>query len=73
MRTLWSRLAGLFGRRHRDGDLDEEVNFHLEMLVQQHMRAGLTADAARAAARRSFGGTARARSCERPPSPSPPC
>ena len=56
MRTLWSRLAGLFGRRHRDGDLDDEVNFHLEMLVQEHMRAGLTADAARAAARRSFGG-----------------
>ena len=56
MRTLWSRLAGLFGRRHRDGDLDDEVNFHLEMLVQQHMRAGLTPDAARASARRSFGG-----------------
>ena len=56
MRTLWSRLAGLAGRRHRDGDLDDEVTFHLEMLAQEHMRRGMAADEAHAAARRAFGG-----------------
>jgi predicted permease len=56
MRTLWSRLAGFFGRRHGDGELDDEVDFHLEMLAQEHARRGMNADEARAAARRAFGG-----------------
>src|SRR5262245_57808670 len=29
LRVLWSRLIGVFGRRHRDGDLDADVRTHL--------------------------------------------
>jgi putative ABC transport system permease protein len=56
MRTLLARLAGIFGWRHRDRDLDDEVRFHLDMLASDYLREGMSADEARAAARRSFGG-----------------
>ena len=53
---LWSRLLGMVGRRHRDDDLDADVKAHLDLLVERHVREGLSLDAARAAARRDFGG-----------------
>lgn len=56
MRRLLSRTLALFRRRHLDAQLDDEVEFHLEMLVQEHMRRGLPEGEARAAARRAFGG-----------------
>ena len=56
MRRWLSRLAGFLGRRHRDGDLDDEVRFHIEMLAQEHVRRGMTPADARAAALRTFGG-----------------
>jgi len=57
MRALLSRLAGLVRRRHGDDDLDEEVRFHLDMLADEFVRRGMTADEARLHARRHFGGT----------------
>lgn len=56
VRELYARTRGVFGWRARETDLDEEVQFHIEMLVQEHLRRGLSAREARAAALRHFGG-----------------
>jgi len=56
MRTLWKRLTALFSKRQWDGELDEEVEIHLEMRAAELRQQGLDAGAARAAARREFGG-----------------
>ena len=56
MRTLLSRLSALFRTRRLDSQLDDEVRFHIDMLVQEHVRRGMPEAAARAAALRSFGG-----------------
>jgi predicted permease len=63
LRTLWARLAGR--ARCRDGDLDEELQLHLDLLTEEHLRGGLPLDEARLAARRSFGGVAQAREAYR--------
>src|SRR5689334_11342779 len=55
LRIVWSRVLGLLGRRHRDDDLDADIQAHLELLAARHVRNGLSIDAARAAARREFG------------------
>lgn len=56
MRTLWNRLTALFSQRRRDRDLSEEVEVHLEMRAAELRQQGLDPNAARAAARRDFGG-----------------
>src|SRR4030095_6120236 len=56
VRVLWSRLLGAIGRRHRDNNLDAAVQAHLDALAAKYMREGVPLDAARAAARRDFGG-----------------
>jgi putative ABC transport system permease protein len=55
IRVLLARVLGLFGRRHVDADLDEEIRAHLDLATAEHMRRGLSADEARMAARRDFG------------------
>jgi putative ABC transport system permease protein len=56
VRQLLSRTLALFTRRRLDAQLDDEVEFHLEMLAEAHKRRGLSEADARAAARREFGG-----------------
>ena len=56
MRTWIARLGGLLRRTARDRDLDDEVGFHLAMLAEDWQRRGLSAEEARAAALRHFGG-----------------
>ncbi len=56
VRVLWSRLLGLLGRRHRDADLDDDIHAHLDLLTARYVSDGLSEEAARAAARRDFGG-----------------
>jgi predicted permease len=58
MREWLARGAGaLTGRGTRaEGDLDDEVRFHLDMLIERHVREGMSPDDARAAALRAFGG-----------------
>jgi len=51
MNKLWRRLAFLLFRRRFDGDLEEEMRFHLEMKA----RASGGTDDARYAAKRQFG------------------
>jgi hypothetical protein len=56
LRIVWSRIVGLVRRRRRDAGLDEEIHTHLDLLATEYMRRGLSADQARDAARREFGG-----------------
>jgi predicted permease len=56
LREFASRLRGLFWKSRLDRDLDEELRAHLDMLVEENLRRGMTAEEARRAARRSFGG-----------------
>lgn len=56
LRELASRISGMFGRNRLDRDLDEELSVHLEMLVEENVRRGMSLTEARYAAQRSFGG-----------------
>jgi len=56
MKSLLSRILGLFGRQRRDADLASEVDAHLDQLAGDYVRRGLSPRDARAAARREFGG-----------------
>src|SRR5580700_10983261 len=49
------RLRMLIHRHQFDADLEEEMRLHLELRQQEHLESGMTADDARAAARRRFG------------------
>jgi predicted permease len=50
------RLRSLFRRSRVERDLDDEIQFHLDHLVECHVRRGLSSDEAREAARRSMRG-----------------
>src|SRR5688500_16779405 len=54
--VLVSRLLDALLRRRRDSRLSEEITTHLELLTDDYVARGLTPNAARAAARRAFGG-----------------
>jgi predicted permease len=57
LRTIVSRLLGsLSDRTSRRGDLDTELNEHLQLLTEENIRRGLSEADARAAARHEFGG-----------------
>src|SRR5713101_1472359 len=56
LRESASRIRALFSKSRLDQDLDEELRAHLEMLVEENVRGGMSVEAARYAARRSFGG-----------------
>ncbi len=55
LRALWARLQGLFGDRKIDREFDDEIQSHLELLIEQYVRQGMTQDEAASAARRQFG------------------
>ena len=57
LRAFASRLRGLFGKPALDAELDEELQAHLELLTEEHVRRGLPLEEARLAARRDFGGS----------------
>jgi predicted permease len=56
IRIAVSRLRGAFHKADAESRLQSEIESHLDLLTQKHMRAGLAPDAARQAARREFGG-----------------
>ena len=58
LRAISSRVLATFRSKPLDADLDEEVRAHLDMLVDDHRRRGLSPADARAAALRDFGGVA---------------
>jgi predicted permease len=49
------RLRALILRRQADEDLDEELRYHLDREIERNVANGMTAAAARDAARRAFG------------------
>ncbi|MEP6915106.1 MAG: ABC transporter permease [Acidobacteriota bacterium] len=54
-RRIVTRLTSLFRRARLEEDLDRELRFHLDMLTEQHVRAGLSPAEARRTALRAFG------------------
>ena len=52
---VFRRLAALFAWDARDRDMDDEMRFHLESLVEEHQRGGISRPDAERAARRRFG------------------
>ena len=56
LREFASRLRALFTKGHDDAELGEEIQVHLDLLVDEYVRRGLSSADARAAARREFGG-----------------
>lgn len=50
------RLRSLFSGSSVDRELDDEVRFHLDQQIDANIASGMSADEARAAALRSFGG-----------------
>ena len=55
VRRITTRLASLFSRERLEHDLDKELGFHIDMLTEQHVRAGMPPDEARRTAMRTFG------------------
>ncbi len=53
-----ARVLGLFERSRRERELDDEVRHHLELQIEDNVRAGMSPTEARHAALRSFGGVA---------------
>ena len=53
------RLRSLFRRPDVERELETELRFHLDQLVDENVASGMTPEAARRAALRSFGGVAR--------------
>jgi predicted permease len=50
--------AGLFARRPRDAELDEELEFHIAMATERNVRRGMPPNEARRLALAAFGGRA---------------
>jgi predicted permease len=55
IRRIRTRLSSLFRRSRYERELEKELSFHLEMLTEQHIAAGMSPDEARHAALRMFG------------------
>src|SRR5881394_142778 len=55
-RAWLSRLVGLFQKNKRDEEMNAEMQAHLDLLTQRKIEGGMEPGAARAAARREFGG-----------------
>src|ERR1700716_92818 len=58
LRALFIRLGGLFGREHQERELAAEMESHLQMHIEDNLRAGMTAEEARRQALIKLGGVA---------------
>src|SRR5690348_16369280 len=56
VREWTQRTVGMFRKRKRDAELEEELSAHLEMLVEENVERGMTPEEARRAARIALGG-----------------
>lgn len=55
IRVFMAKLRGLFGQRRIIGELEGEIQLHIQMLTERFAEQGMTPDEAGAAARRQFG------------------
>src|ERR1700681_164257 len=56
LRAWFSRLLGLFQKNKRDAEMSEEMQAHLDLLIERNIAAGMLPHEARNAALRQFGG-----------------
>jgi macrolide transport system ATP-binding/permease protein len=56
VRAWFSRLFGLFRKNHRDAELADEIQQHIDLLTERNIAAGMSPHEARDQARRAFGG-----------------
>lgn len=62
MREWWSKIRSLFAsRRSLSDELGEEMEAHLQLLIEDNLARGMTPAQARAAAHRHFGNSVRVR------------
>jgi len=61
LRTLIARLTALFRRRTLDADLDEELRVHIDLAIAENLKRGMSPEAAKTQALRSFGGLTQTR------------
>ena len=54
--AMWRRMISLLRSGRLDRDMDEELRFHLERLIEDNIKAGMSSEEARYAAMRAFGG-----------------
>jgi predicted permease len=55
-RTFFSRIRGMFRKTRSDGELNSELQAHLDLLEAANIRRGMSPEEALQAARREFGG-----------------
>ena len=55
MHDLWLRLRAIFFKNRVEAELDDELEFHLEMETRKNIQAGMTEKEARRQARLEFG------------------
>jgi TonB family protein len=63
--SILTRLLYLFRTRALDREFDEELSFHVESRIEQHIQEGMNRADAEAKANREFGSIARAKSAMR--------
>ena len=56
MWAFWSRVAGLFGRKRRESEMAQEFESHLQLHIDDNVRAGMSPEQARREAQLKFGG-----------------
>ena len=61
MKSPWIWLRSLLRGRRLERELDEEMRYHLDRLVEENLARGMSAEQAAAAARMSFGGVEQAK------------
>jgi predicted permease len=57
LRVLVLRFSGIFAKRSGDAQLEEELQSHFEMLVEENLQRGMPAEEARRAAKLALGGS----------------
>jgi predicted permease len=65
LRVFIHRLRGMFWQRRREQELEDEIRSHLEMQIEENVRQGMSAEEARQAALRKFGGVAQVKEAYR--------
>ena len=65
IRVLGRKIRGLVSRRRLDEDFQQEIDSHLEMLIEDNLRRGLSPEEARRRARVQLGGITQLREVHR--------
>ena len=56
LKRILQRTKILLRGSRKESELDAEVQFHLDMMIEENTRSGMSPEAARRAALRKFGG-----------------